>query len=202
VDKKINLLQLWGIKLEEAAELPQRTIDPITMLVAPFLRASSHLLVTSALSSFLPVFMPLVPATSSETHIRLAVTQLLPGLVDKLNDPKDKIAEPAKDLIVLLGRKAYAADAEFPHTSTVSPKGKDTGGVAAIWETAIKDVLAGRLARGKIGALRLLLTIREDKSCKLPLKPWLPSLVNLLEDSDGGVRDQAREVCINQDALS
>jgi len=28
----------------------------------------------------------------------------------------------------------------------------------------------------------------------LPLKPWLGTLVEMLEDGDGNVRDQAREV--------
>lgn len=200
VDKKINLLQLWGIKLEGVTTIPERGIDAITLLVAPFLRSSSHLLVTSTLSGFLPVFLPLIPTTSTEPHLRLALTQLLPGLVEKLNDNKDKVSEPARDLIVTLGSKCYAADqAEQVVASTLSTsKGKaghDKEGVAAIWENAIKDVLAGRGARAKIGVLKLLLTMREDTTIKLPLKPWLPSLVNLLEDSDGGVRDQAREVC-------
>lgn len=199
-DKKINLLQLWGIKLEAVTELPERGIDAITLLVAPFLRSTSHLLVTSTLSGFLPVFLPLVPATcTAPPHLRLAVTQLLPGLVEKLNDPKDKISEPAKDLIALLGRKCYEAErAERADPSASAPaKGKEKDSVAAIWENALKDVLAGRGARAKIGTLKLLLAMRDDKAAKLPLKPWLPSLVNLLEDSDGGVRDQAREVSLS-----
>jgi CLIP-associating protein 1/2 len=181
-------------------ELPERGIDAITLLVAPFLRSTAHLLVTSTLSGFLPVFLPLVPATNSTPpHLRLAVTQLLPGLVEKLNDPKDKLSEPAKDLIALLGRKCYDADraerADLSASASTS-KGKDKEGLATIWENALKEVLAGRGVRAKIGTLKMLLAMRDDKAAKLLLKPWLPSLVNLLEDSDGGVRDQAREVSL------
>ena len=40
----------------------------------------------------------------------------------------------------------------------------------------------------------MLLVMREEMGTKLPLKPWLTLLVELLEDGEGAVRDQAREV--------
>ena len=42
--------------------------------------------------------------------------------------------------------------------------------------------------------MKILLLMRAEKESRLPLKPWLAPLVDLLEDGDGNVRDQAREV--------
>ncbi|WOO85720.1 Protein STU1 [Vanrija pseudolonga] len=192
VDKKINLVQLWAIKLDPISELPDKTVDAITLLVAPFLRSPSHLLVTSALSAFLPAYIPLIPSAAPHVHhLQLALVQLVPGLIERLNDPKDKVHEPASQCLALLGNKAYEAESPAP-----SQKGKAKDGMASIWEKAVKDTLAGKNSRAKIVLLKLLLAMRSDKSSKLPLKPWLPGLVNLLEDGDGSVRDQARETVV------
>lgn len=192
VDKKVNLIQLWGLKLETASDLPERTIDAITLVVAPFVRSSSHLLLTSTLSSFLPAFLPLIPSSYTQSHLRVALSQLLPGLAEKLGDPKDKIHSAARECLVGLGRKVYESDAQ-------PPRGKEKDSAAVVWEGAVKDVLAGRSARAKVESLRLILQLRSDASVKIPLKPWLPVLVDLLEDSDGAVRDSSREVCAVKD---
>lgn len=118
---------------------------------------------------------------------------MLPGIIEKLNDPKDKFHIPARECLALLGGKAYASES-LASSQAGSSRGKEKDGVVSQWETAVKDALSGRGARAKVEALKLLLQMRNDPSVKLPLKPWLPSLVNLLEDGDGAVRDQAREV--------
>ncbi|BEI87167.1 hypothetical protein CcaverHIS002_0705130 [Cutaneotrichosporon cavernicola] len=169
VDKKVNLVTHWGLKLEGVTELPERTVDAITLLVGPF----SH------------------PAL----HLKLALSHMLPGLIEKLNDPKERLSGPARECLGLLGGKAYGS--EFLTASQAGPsRVKDRDGVVSQWELAVKDALSGRAARAKIEILKLLLQMRNDPSMKLPLKPWLASLVNLLEDSDGAVRDQARETVV------
>lgn len=169
-------------------------MDAITLLVSPFLRSTAHLLISSTLTGFLPPFLPLVPSSPAQSHLRLAMTSMLPGLIEKLNDPKDKFHVPARECLALLGGKAYASESLAPHAGPSRAKDKDKDSVVGQWETAVKDALSGRGARGKLEALKLLLQMRSDPATKLPLKPWLASLVNLLEDSDGAVRDQAREV--------
>lgn len=121
------------------------------------------------------------------SHLRLALTQLLPGLIEKLGDPKEKVHSFARECVVCLGRKVYEGDIQ-------SLKGKQKEGDVGIWETAVKEALSGRSARAKMECLKSLLEMRSDTSIKVPLKPWLPVLVDLLEDSDGTVRDNAREV--------
>lgn len=189
----MNLIQLWGMKLEELDELPTRSIDAITLLISPLIRSPSHLLATSTLSSFLPYFLPLIPASRDHSHLRVAVLTLLPPLLEKLNDPKDRVHGPAGDCISLLGVKCY--EAESGSQPAPSAKGKERDTPASVWEATIKEALEGRGVRVKLEVLRILLKLRTEGEVKLPLKPWLPSLVALLEDSDGSVRDSAREVC-------
>lgn len=192
VDKKVNLIQLWGIKLEGLEVLPDRSIDAITLLISPFLRSPSHLLVTSTLSSFLPFFLPLISTSQTHSHLRVAVLSLLPSLLEKLNDPKDKVHGPARVCVSLLGAKCY----EIDHSTQLAPsvKGKERDSLTSVWETSVKEVLGGRGVRVKLEVLNILAKLRNEPIAKLPLKPWLPSLVALLEDSDGSVRDSAREV--------
>lgn len=191
VDKKVNLIQLWGIKLEDLEALPDRSIDAITLLVSPFLRSPSHLLVTSTLSSFLPFFLPLIPTSHAQSHLRVAILSLLPSLLEKLNDPKDKVHGPARVCVALLGAKCYEAEG----TQLAQPvKGKERDSLTSLWESSVKDALGGRGVRVKLEVLKILGKLRNEPVAKLPLKPWLPSLVALLEDSDGSVRDSAREV--------
>lgn len=52
--------------------------------------------------------------------------------------------------------------------------------------------MEGKQARGKVGAMRVLVRVREGRG--VGLKHWLPVLVALLEDSDGAVRDEAKIV--------
>lgn len=191
VDKKVNLIQLWGIKLEDLEVLPDRSIDAITLLISPFLRSPSHLLVTSTLSSFLPHFIPLIPSCQAHSHLRVAVLSLLPSLMEKLNDPKDKVHGPARICVSLLGAKCY--EIETPQIAP-SVKGKEKDSLTTVWETAVKDTMGSRGVRAKLEILKILAKLRNEPVAKLPLKPWLPSLVALLEDSDGSVRDSAREV--------
>jgi hypothetical protein len=129
---------------------------------------------------------------------------MLPGLIEKLNDPKERLSTPARECLGLLGAKVYGS--ESLAASQGPSRVKDKDGVVSQWETGVKDALSGRAARAKIEILKLLLAMRDDPAVKLPLKPWLASLVNVLEDSDGAVRDQAREVshmlCVADTRLS
>ncbi len=65
--------------------------------------------------------------------------------------------------------------------------------LSGIWERMVKDGI-GKGWRGKVEGMKMLLVLRGEMGSGLPLKPWLGTLVDLLEDSDGNVRDQAREV--------
>ena len=75
-------------------------------------------------------------------------------------------------------------------------KGKEKETLAGYWERNVKETMGGKGKgwRGKVEGMKLILSMRDDKTSGMPLKPWLVILVDLLEDSDSHVRDQAKEV--------
>jgi CLIP-associating protein 1/2 len=195
----------------------------LTLSISPLLRSPHHLLITSILSSFLPFFLPHLPTTAPATHLRLALHQLLPSLLEKLNDPKERVHSSASSCIAILGQKCY--EAELPTSSSalhagansnangngngngigngngngalglgISVKGKEKEGLVGYWERSTKETMTAKGWRGKVEAMKMLLTMRSKMGAKLPLKPWIAPLVDLLEDGDNHVRDQAREV--------
>ena len=168
--------------------MPSTTLDALTLVIAPLLRSTSHLLIASTLTSFLPFYLPLIPS-SPPTHLRLALLQLLPSLLDKLNDPKERTHTAAASCIAILGKRCYETEA-VPGSS----KGKEKETLVGTWERNVKEALAGKGWRSKVEGMKILLMMRAEKESRLPLKPWLAPLVDLLEDGDGNVRDQAREV--------
>ena len=79
--------------------------------------------------------------------------------------------------------------------ANAAPKGKEKEGLVGYWERFVKETMGGKAKRGKVEAMKILLVLRNEEKSRLPLKPWLGVLVELLEHGDGNVRDQAREVC-------
>lgn len=178
------------------AQLPEATLDAITQSLTPLIRSSSQLLVTSVLSHFLTLYIPLLPLAPPR-HLQLVLVQLLPALLEKLNDPKERVHSAAAACIAILGKRCYEAEAGAGPSglgSSASAKGKEKEGLVGTWERSMKEVLAGKGTRGKLESMKLLASMRGEESTRLPLKPWLAPLVELLEDGDGPVREQAREV--------
>lgn len=146
----------------------------------------------STLSSFLPFFLPHIPI-STQAHLKLALNQFLPPLLEKLNDPKEKIATPARLSIGLLGKKCFEAEAGL--IKDVSVKGKEKESLVGFWERHVKDgALAGKGWRGKVEGMKLILGMKGEVGAQMTLKPWLATLVELLEDGDSNARETAREV--------
>lgn len=126
-------------------------------------------------------------------HLQLSLVQLLPPLLEKLNDPKERIHTAAAGCISLLGKRCYEAESSGQALNG-SAKGKEKEGLVGMWERCMREVMAGKGARGKLEAMKMLAAMRKEERSSLPLKPWLAPLVELLEDGDGPVREQAREV--------
>jgi CLIP-associating protein 1/2 len=167
----------------------------LTLSVAPLLKSSSQLLLTAVLSNFLPIYLPLLPASSQ--YLRLALIQFLPSLLDKLNDPKERIHSLASSSISTLGKQVYDDElgANGVGPTAVGAKGKEKETMVGFWERHVKETLGGKGARGKVEGMKMLTRMREeDEQGRFGLKPWIAPLVDLLEDGDGSVRDQAKEV--------
>ena len=133
--------------------------------------------------------LPLTPST----HLRLALHHFLSPLLDKLNDPKERYHAAASASIAVLGRKCYEIEA-IPANGKSKDKDKET--LAGMWERMVKEGM-GKGWRGKVEGMKMLLILRGEKGSTLPLKPWMGTLVDWLEDGDSNVRDQAREVRVS-----
>ncbi|WVW80419.1 hypothetical protein I302_102400 [Kwoniella bestiolae CBS 10118] len=202
-DKKVDIIQAFGLDIEEVTELPESTIDPLILLLPPLIRSSHPLLQSSTLSSFLPFFIPLIP-DSPTSHLRLILLQILPALLEKLNDPKERIHSSASNVIFLTGKKCFIAEPPLANSSLGSSahgpgskgKEKEKETLSQTFERCLKDTLNSKSWRSKVESLKILSKLRGELGAKLGLKGWLGVLVDLLEDSDGNVREQAKETVV------
>jgi CLIP-associating protein 1/2 len=121
------------------------------------------------------------------------VVNFLPSLLEKLNDPKEKLATPSRTSISLLGKKCFEAEAGQAKDGSIKGKEKET--LVGMWERQVKEgALGGKGWRGKVEGMKLILGLKAEVGNKMTLKPWLGTLVELLEDGDSNVRETAREV--------
>ncbi|WWC88149.1 uncharacterized protein L201_003054 [Kwoniella dendrophila CBS 6074] len=215
-DKKVDLIQSFGLEIEQVSELPSSTIDPLILLLPPLIRSSHSLLQISTLTSFLPFFLELIPLQPT-THLRLSLLQILPALLEKLNDSKERIYSASSNSILILGKKSFESDPPSPTTTTtthtlngsssslassskvqnvsaVKVKEKET--LSQIFERYLKDTLNSKSWRSKVEILKLIIKLKSELGSKFSLKGWLSILVDLLEDSDGNVREQAKETVV------
>ncbi|KIR43244.1 protein STU1 [Cryptococcus deuterogattii 99/473] len=208
-DRKVDIIQFFGLQLEDLKELPTNIIDPFLLILPPLIRTPHSLLLSSVLSSFLPYFLPLIPKHPT-THLRLALVQVLPALLEKLNDAKERIHSAAGNAIVILGELSWEAEPPVPTSnlnssgslkpgslsSSTNTKSKSHETLPHLWERYLKDVLQGKAWRSKVEGMKVLARVRSKEGAKMGLKSWLGILVDLLEDGDGNVRDQARETVV------
>ncbi|KJE04556.1 protein STU1 [Cryptococcus gattii NT-10] len=208
-DRKVDIIQFFGLQLEDVEELPTNIIDPFLLILPPLIRTPHSLLLSSVLSSFLPYFLPLIPKHPT-THLRLALVQILPALLEKLNDAKERIHSAAGNAIVILGELSWEAEPPVPTSnlnisgslkpgslsSSTNTKSKPHETLPHLWERHLKDVLQGKAWRSKVEGMKVLARVRSKEGPKMGLKSWLGILVDLLEDGDGNVRDQARETVV------
>ncbi|WWC96688.1 hypothetical protein V866_003560 [Kwoniella sp. B9012] len=198
-DKKVDIIQAFGLDFEDVTEIPDSTIDPLILLLPPLIRSSHPLLQISTLTSFLPFFIPLIPdSPSSLSHLRLTLLQVLPALLEKLNDPKERIHSASSNIIFLIGRKCFVVDPPHPSLGSSGTKGKEKEkeSLSQTFERMLKDTLNSKMWRPKVESLKILSRLRMELGSKLGLKGWLGILVDLLEDSDGNVREQAKETVV------
>ncbi len=135
----------------------------------------------------------------------LATKVLVPGIWEKVCDAKERVHKPAEECLIILGRMVYRQDASTLSASSASSSSSHTS-LSAAQDNFLANLLnhlsSNRSSRSKIGAMRVLKDVRSEEGDGkdgngkgLGLKGVLPSLVTLLEDGDGSVREGAREVC-------
>lgn len=147
------------------------------------------------MSSFLPALIPHLPTDK----LRLAVQTAGQPLIEKLADAKERVHRPAEDCLIALFQSIFRPSNALSTSSTASssgPKGKEKEDAPQIAERLLRDALTGRSSRTKLGAMKVAVGVKVGAGgghSNMPLKPFLPLLVDNLEDADGAVREYAKE---------
>lgn len=186
----------------------------ITVLKACLRTPNQHL--TTATLSALPPLLPLlithsavglgassstspVASTSSVTAsiidvplLRHVLHAFLPtgGVIDRLGDSRERARDKARESLAILGGYAFRCN-----TATSSIRAKDGKGPETplmMFEKFLKEgALGSKVSRVREQAILTLVHIRRAHHM-FPIRPYLPSLVEALEDSDPAVRECAK----------
>ncbi|EJD01068.1 uncharacterized protein FOMMEDRAFT_29840 [Fomitiporia mediterranea MF3/22] len=204
VDAKIDAVT----KLQKLFETGLSDADGLVNALKACLRTSNQHL-TSATLAALPPFFPLIttgklndPDDSVDVHIlRQILTAFLPsgGLLDRLGDRSERSREKARESMVVLGGLALRNSPSLLSLSA-SSKSRDAGKgpetPLMIWERCLREGgLQSKVWRVREQAILTLVDVRRVHPM-LPLKPYLLPLVELLEDTDGTVRESARQAVV------
>ncbi|KAJ9103654.1 hypothetical protein QFC19_004229 [Naganishia cerealis] len=173
VSRKVDVVQFFALQMEATSE--------------------------STLTSLLPAYLHLLPSIPTDKP-RTAVHQIMPPLLDKLNDAKERVHKPAEACLVDLGhavyRKPLLANASLSSSTGSVAKGKEKENLEQMYERMLASALEAKGSRSKIGGMRVLCGVRQHTR-GLGLKQFLPLLVGMLEDSDGSVREESKTTIID-----
>lgn len=168
--------------------------------------------VSSAALGAIAAFVPLLvhsttssaAATSDAVWLRQALTAFLSsgGILDRLGDSRDSARLRARETLAAIGGSV------FRHSSTMATKqSRSQESPMALFERLVREGAFAskawrvreqvsrrpeRMAYSSPQIILTLMSIRRAHSA-FPIRAYLPSLVDTLEDSDGTVRDVARE---------
>ncbi|TDL29310.1 hypothetical protein BD410DRAFT_758063 [Rickenella mellea] len=201
VDIKIDAITKLHHEFEAGTELPD--IDELISVLKSSLRTSNQHLATATVSA-LPSFFPLAiggshdaPAASLNIPtLRHVLTAFLPsgGLVDRLGDNRERVRDKARESLVVLGGLAFRSGGTSPHASLKSKEAaKGQESPLMLWERFVREAgLQSKVWRVREQSILTLVHVRRVNR-SFPIRPYLPHLVEALEDTDGTVRDCARQ---------
>lgn len=189
-------------------EDPDQTSFALDQLSAPLsdaLHSPHHALVLASLKALALYFRALSRAgtspSSASPHIERVLRQTVKAcfsqhgnLVDKTGDPKLAVREGAR--VALLNASTCALT--FPHSPTTPES------AAAVVDKAVREQGFGsKNARVREASIRYIAALRTSAPSATasgpqteqlpPLRPYLPLLIQALEDSDPTVREAAKE---------
>lgn len=210
VDIKIDSVTKLQTEFENGAAIPD--VDVVIQTFKACLRIShQHLQAATlhALPPLLPLLLSSVPARSATTPtsastssagsssidsyaLRQALIAFLPtgGIIDRLGDARERSREKARESLVILGGLAFRAGGGS--TLAASKSGKTQETALQMFERLLKEIgLASKAWRIREQSILTLVDIRRAHHL-FPIRPYLPSLVGTLEDSDSTVRETAK----------
>ncbi|KAH9951783.1 clasp N terminal-domain-containing protein [Amylocystis lapponica] len=215
IDARVDAITKLQAEFEAGAEIPDT--DALIAALKTCLRTPNQHLTTATLSA-LPPLLPLIissplasastPATPAspagstssvrataliDAHtLRVVLLAFLPtgGVIDRLGDSREKAREKARETLVVLGGLAFRSGGGSVVGRSRDGKGAETP--LQVFEKYLREnALASKVWRVREQAILTLVHIRRVHHL-FPLRPYLPALVEALEDTDGVVRECAR----------
>ncbi|KAF8631147.1 hypothetical protein AX15_002493 [Amanita polypyramis BW_CC] len=213
VDTKVDALTKLQALFESNIQIDDP--DALVNVFKTCLRTANQLLTTATLSA-LPSLLPLLitrplnahphsaislsKSTSSASSViidavtlRQALNAFLPagGIIERLGD-KEKVQAKARECLVILGGLAFrVAPASALNSRSINSKAPETP--LMIFERFLKEAgLSSKVWKVREQSILTLSYIRRSHPA-FPIRPYLSSLVDCLEDTDPHVRDCARQ---------
>ncbi|KAF8528882.1 clasp N terminal-domain-containing protein [Hysterangium stoloniferum] len=208
-DVKLEAVNKLQAEFEAGVELFD--IDGLISGLKTCLRTPNQHLSTGTLSAIVLLFPLLIQySPSSLTHtassnatsvadsavLRQALNAFLPsgGVFERLGDNRERAREKAKEALIVIGATVVAAAGSTPSGSLrggKDPKVPETA--LQIFERYLREQgFLSKSWRIREQSILTLVQLRRDHP-SFPLRPFLPQLVNALEDGDGTVRDCAKQ---------
>ncbi|KAH7903720.1 clasp N terminal-domain-containing protein, partial [Hygrophoropsis aurantiaca] len=209
VDLKVDAVTKLQVEFESGTEITDP--EPLISVLKACLRISNQHLTTATLSA-LPPFLPLVisrinapapqarplSASSSNSsapgsaHDTATLRQVMlaflpaPGVFERLGDSREKARDKARETLVILGGLAFRSTPSVSTSSKIKDSRIETP--LAMFERFLKDSgLSSKVWRVREQSILTLVHIRRTHHL-FPIRPYLPLLVDTLEDTDGNVR--------------
>ncbi|CDO74043.1 hypothetical protein BN946_scf185043.g93 [Trametes cinnabarina] len=218
IDARIDAITKLQAEFEAGSEISEH--DTLIQAVKACLRTPNQHLTTATLSA-LPPLIPLlvtrspaqIPLPSSSTSpaastssatsspidshaMRQVLTQLMPaggGVIDRLGDSKEKARDKARETLVVMGGFAFRCGSPGTSVMKSSRDGKGPETPLQLFERFLKEGgLASKVWRVREQSILVLVHIRRTHHM-FPLRPYLPLLVDALEDTDSTVRECAKQ---------
>ncbi|KAK0557336.1 suppressor of tub2 mutation [Tilletia horrida] len=192
-DKRLAALQGLEAALDGAPEIPDS--DAVVQILKISVRNANQAVSAAALA-FLPSLFTSLAAPSvaqgrilpsSVAHVRSAVTHLMPILIEKLGDQKERVREASRKALVQLGLSSFTVSPPPEANSGAGGlrKGKDLETPLMIFERLLRENALGAKAA------------RVKEQDRFPVKLLLPSLVTLLSDADPSVREGSKNSLVS-----
>lgn len=214
-DSEVKIDALNKLQAEFAAGVQPTEIEEVIAALKTTLRIPNQHVSTASLSAISALFPVIVTHRESEDHghpsshdatvFRHALLAFLSagGILDRLGDNRERARDCARDALVSAGNTALKFNPNPTSASASAGPGmkhsqatKGPEPPLAMFERFLRELgFSSKVTRVREQSILTLLQLRRTNQ-RFPLRPFLTHLVDVLEDSDGGVRDCARNAVI------
>ncbi|CAO1616812.1 unnamed protein product [Parajaminaea phylloscopi] len=187
-EAKVTILHSIEASIHElGAALPFSVSHLLVSSLKVCLKTQNQATFSAALST-VPTIVNNIDSSDSSALLH-AVLALAPLVIEKTGDARERVREAASRVVEHIA-KAALANSVFEPPLSASRSGAETPLVAV--ERIMKEAgLMAKSSKIKEQMCRTLVRLRAH-SARLPIKPFVPILVDLLTDADSVCREAAR----------